>query len=345
VKHIKILLTALTITACATGGDVVKITTVENSRSAGIGKAELAKLESIRKAAKPQAVDPDLRDVIDSTPHFTTSEYLARYSRGARIGDGDYKVGGYDVLNIIVYEEKDLSRKSVRVSSDGYISFPLIGRLRVRGRSTSEIESLLSLKLAQKEYVLNAHVSIMVTEYNSQRFLVLGAAARPGSYALRARERVLDGISRASGVDFSNASKNGMIIRTENTVGGKERKIVIDLDLHALLKGRDQVANIYLEDKDILFISAVEHFYIIGQVKNPGSYAFSNGGVTLVQAISKAGGFTQIASRNKTRIIRVEKGVEKIINVKVDAITRAGKKIQDVIIRPDDIIIVPESFF
>ena len=343
-KYITILLTALTIAACSTGSEVVKITTVENSRSAGIGQAELAKLESIRKAAKPQAIDSDLRDVIGSTPHFTTSEYLARYSRGARTG-GDYKVGGYDVLNIIVYEEKDLSRESVRVSSGGYISFPLIGRLQVRNLNTSEIESLLSLKLAQKQYVLNAHVSVMVTEYNSKRFLVLGATAKPGSYSLRARERVLDGISRAGGINFSGASKNGMIIRTESTGIGKERKIVIDLDLHALLKGRDQVANIYLEDKDILFIPAAEHFYIIGQVKNPGSYAFSNSGVTLVQAISMAGGFTQIASRNKTRIIRVEKGVEKIIKVKVDAIIRAGKKIQDVIIRPDDIIIVPESFF
>jgi polysaccharide export outer membrane protein len=58
-----------------------------------------------------------------------------------------------------------------------------------------------------------------------------------------------------------------------------------------------------------------------------------------------AGGFTRIASRNKTRIIRVEEGVEKIIQVKVDAITKAGKKIQDVVIQPNDVIVVPESFF
>jgi polysaccharide export outer membrane protein len=58
-----------------------------------------------------------------------------------------------------------------------------------------------------------------------------------------------------------------------------------------------------------------------------------------------AGGFTRIAARNRTRIIRIEDRVEKIIEVKVDAITDAGKKIQDVIIQPDDIIVVPESFF
>ena len=58
-----------------------------------------------------------------------------------------------------------------------------------------------------------------------------------------------------------------------------------------------------------------------------------------------AEGFTPVASRNKTRIIRVENGVEKIIQIKVDAITDAGKKIQDVLIQPNDIIVVPESFF
>ena len=58
-----------------------------------------------------------------------------------------------------------------------------------------------------------------------------------------------------------------------------------------------------------------------------------------------AGGFTNIAARNRTRIVRVENGMEKIIEVKVDAITKAGKKGQDVRIWPGDVIIVPESFF
>ena len=58
-----------------------------------------------------------------------------------------------------------------------------------------------------------------------------------------------------------------------------------------------------------------------------------------------AGGFTPIAARNRTRIIRVENGVEKIIQVKVDAITEAGMKIKDVMIRANDVIVVPESFF
>ena len=83
----------------------------------------------------------------------------------------------------------------------------------------------------------------------------------------------------------------------------------------------------------------------IGQVKNPGSYLYQEEVITLVEAISMAGGFTPIAARNKTRIVRVEGGVEKIIQVRVDAITESGKKAQDVKILPGDVIVVPESFF
>jgi len=161
----------------------------------------------------------------------------------------------------------------------------------------------------------------------------------------------LDAISKAGGISrtrdsfYEQAGKKGLIIRTENPNTDQERKIVINLDLQGLLKGSDQISNLFLADKDVLFIPTAEHFYIIGQIIRPGSYPLTDKEITLVEAISLAGGFTPIAARNRTRIIRIENGVEKIIEVKVDAITDAGKKIQDVIIQPGDVIVVPESFF
>jgi polysaccharide export outer membrane protein len=269
------------------------------------------------------------------------------------VSGGDYKVGGFDVLSITVYEESDLSREAIRVSGEGYISLPLIGRIMVDSLSTSQISELVSNKLAEGQYLLDAHVSVMVTEYNSKQFLVLGAVKRPGSYSLQAQERVLDAISKAGGVllrgsehsDGIGAGMKGKIIRTENLGTPHERKIIVDIDLQGLLQGKDQISNIYMEDKDVLYVPTAERFYIIGQVQSPGAYTLFDREITLVEAIGMAGGFTHIAARKKSRIIRVENGAEKIINVNVDAITDAGKKIQDVIIQPNDIIVVPESFF
>lgn len=339
-----ILLTA-GIIGCATGPDVVTVTTVNTGAYAGLKKEDLAQLEEIKKIQEVEKIDENLKTVIAETSHFTLDEYLLKHPAAKGPAAGDYKVGGYDVLNVVVYEEKDLSREALRVSGDGFISFPLIGRLKVDGLSTSDIETLISLRLAQEQYLLDAHVSVMVTEYNSKRFLVLGAANSPGSYALKAQEKVLDALSKAGGIDVAQAGRKGLIIRTENPNSPQERRLVISLDLQDLLKGKDQESNIYLHDKDVLFVPQAERFYIIGQVGKPGSYLMLDKDITLVEAISMAGGFTPIAARNRTRIIRIEEGVEKIIQVQVDAITDAGKKIQDVIIRPADVIVVPESFF
>jgi len=339
------------IAACAVGGEVVKVTTVQEGSYAGLKKEDLAKLDEIKRGRRDKGINDSLKNIIEETRHFSVAQYLMEHPEARGPAGGDYRVGGYDVLSITVYEEKDLSRGAVRVSADGYISFPLIGRIKVDDLATSEIEKLISLKLAEEQYLLDAHVSVMVTGYNSKRFLVLGAVEKPGSYSLQARERVLDAISRAGGIRrsrdsyYEQAGKKGMIIRTENRNTDQERKIVINLDLQTLLKGRDQVSNIFLTDKDVLFIPTAEHFYIIGQIIRPGSYPLTDKDITLVEAIGMAGGFTRIAARNRTRIIRVEDGVEKIIEVKVDAITDAGKKIQDVIIQPGDVIVVPESFF
>ena len=341
----------LFISACSVGGEVVKVTTVQEGSYAGLKKEDIAHLDEIKRARVDKDIDNNLKTVIAETEYFSVAQYLLEYPEARGPVGGDYKVGGYDVLSIVVYEEKDLSRGAVRVSADGFISFPLIGRVKVESHTTSEIEKLISHKLAEEQYLLDPHVSAMVTEYNSKGFLALGAVKNPGSYSLQAQECVLDAISRAGGIRRTGeayserAGKKGMIIRMENQNTDHERKIVINLDLEGLLKGRDQISNIFLVDKDVLFIPTAEHFYIIGQVIRPGSYPIADKEITLVEAISIAGGFTRVAARNRTRIIRVEDGVEKIIEVRVDVITKAGKKIQDIPIKPGDVIVIPESFF
>ena len=336
----------LTCAACATSSDdVVKVTALQTSPLGTLKAEDRAKLEEIKKTRDQEPLDPTISAILEETPHYNITEYLKKHPEVTGQAGQDYKVGGYDVLSITVYEEKDLSREAVRVSADGHLSFPLIGRVKVDGLTTAEIEKLISQKLAEGKYLLDAHVSVMVNDYKSKKYLVLGSVKTPASYPLQAQERVLDAISKAGGLEFQKTGKKGMIIRTENPNTANERKIVINFDLMSLLKGKDQISNIFLFDKDVLYVPPAEHFYIIGQVKEPGSHPIADREITLVEAISMAGGFTPIAARNRTRIIRVEGGVEKIIEIRVDSITDAGKKIQDVVIQPNDIIFVPESFF
>jgi len=341
-----VLFPSLILMSCVAGGDVITEKSITGGELKGIGETELARIEEIKEEKrKREKADINLEQVMEGTPNYSVAEYLSLHPDANNPMARDYRVGGYDVLSITVYEEADLSRESIRISAEGYISFPLIGRIRVDTLTISEIENLIAEKLATGQYLLDAHVSVSVVDFKSKQFMVLGSVKEPGTYPLQAKERVLDAISRAGGIDFEQGGKQGVVIRTENPNTDREKKVVIQIEVSDLLKGGDQLSNLLLADKDLLYVPKADFYYVIGQVKEPGKYPYQEKDITLVEAISTAGGFTPIAARNRTRIIRMEGDVEKIIEIKVDAITKAGKKLHDISIHPGDVIVVPESFF
>jgi len=347
-KRYFFVLAVFILSACGPVGsyDVVHVANVKGNVYGDLAPEELDKISEFKRIAGETSESSVA--LPGQTKNYTPEQYLKEYPEMTRKGGYVYTVGGNDVLDIQLYDEANLTRQGVRVSGDGFITYPLIGRQYVEGLTTSQIEDLMARKLAEGQYILDAQVSVMVAEFASKKYKVLGAVKNPGIYPLKVEEQLLDAISNANGVDMEASGKRLMMIRTEEPAEGKTaqaEKIVINVELDSLLKGTDQISNLLLLDKDVVYIPKAEFFYVMGQVKNTGSYKFTDVDMTIVEAIGTAGGFTPIAARNQTRIVRVENGEEQIITVNVDAITDAGRKIQDVPIKPGDIIIVPESFF
>jgi polysaccharide export outer membrane protein len=85
---------------------------------------------------------------------------------------------------------------------------------------------------------------------------------------------------------------------------------------------------------------------IFGEVRSPGAYEISAGQHhTILQVIARAGGFTDIAARDKVRIVRLADGKEQTIIVRVTDLLRGKNGVTDVDLRPGDIITVPETIF
>ncbi|MBE7443794.1 MAG: polysaccharide biosynthesis/export family protein [Planctomycetia bacterium] len=101
----------------------------------------------------------------------------------------------------------------------------------------------------------------------------------------------------------------------------------------------------YLVNPNVSVVVGEYHgsVHVFGQVKNPGVIKLVDKDVTVVEAISMSGGFTDIASPNRTYIIRKENGVDKTIYVKVNKVIK-GKKGKGIILKPDDVVVVPEAF-
>ena len=81
--------------------------------------------------------------------------------------------------------------------------------------------------------------------------------------------------------------------------------------------------------------------FVFGEVSKPGSFAYEDG-MTIIHAISQAGGLTRSAAKNSVNVTRVVDGKEVKLPVKVEDIVIGREKNFQLV--PGDIIFVPESF-
>jgi polysaccharide export outer membrane protein len=241
---------------------------------------------------------------------------------------GEYTVGSGDVLKINVYENPDLST-TVRVSADDTIRVPLLGEVDVSEMSVSRVAQTIEDMLGDG-YLISPQVDVFIEEYRSKNAIILGQVNKPGQYELRGPVTFLEFVSMAGGMT-KDVGSTATIKRQADSPEGSDR-IVIDLD--RLIKQGDTSLNIQILDGDNIFISKADTFYVTGEVAKPNAYQLESG-MTVIKAIARAEGFTDIANKKKVRIIREVDG-EKVVLENVS---------MDEKILPDDVIVVPESFF
>jgi polysaccharide export outer membrane protein len=95
---------------------------------------------------------------------------------------------------------------------------------------------------------------------------------------------------------------------------------------------------------DLMKQSKEKEVYVFGKVNSPGIIPIAGEYLTALEAIFKAGGFAEFAASNRTKVVRTEDGVEKTIYVNLKKVQK-GHKAFDIILRPGDVVVVPESFF
>ena len=260
---------------------------------------------------------------------------------GREIFVKEYKIGAKDLLEIKVFESPELSQ-TVRVSEDGSISLPLLGRIEVQGLTKDAVEAKLA-GLLEAKYLKNAQVSVFIKEYQSQQVAVIGAVEVPGTYELVGRMSLLQVISQAGGLK-ENASNEILVLRE----GRSGNTATITIDLKDLLLNGNQRLNIPLMPNDVVNVPVdqIIKVYVFGEVRNPGALLVKTSEkITLLQAIAQAGGTTEDASKSRIVVKRKDpstgKETETRVNIK-DVIK--GKK-PDIVLREGDVVYVPESIF
>jgi protein involved in polysaccharide export with SLBB domain len=151
----------------------------------------------------------------------------------------------------------------------------------------------------------------------SQRFYVSGEVKTPGRYLYEKGMTTHKAIGMAGGL--TEKAEKGTIHVTR-IVQGLVQTIEMNVDAVIL-------------PEDFIVIPQMFKVYINGEVKKAGDYPYEKG-LTIHKAITMAGGFTDKAAKGRTRVLRIINGKEKTIDVELDSV-----------ILPEDIVVVPRSFF
>lgn len=255
-------------------------------------------------------------------------------------GRSDYRIGRQDLLEISVFGVDELDQ-TVRVSDDGSISMPLLGRLSVAGLTKNELEQLIARLLADS-YVRDPQVTVFIKDYESKKVAVTGAVKKPGSYEMLGRKTLLEMISLAGGLDVDPGRE--IIIFRQPDDAPTER---VAVDLEGLVYDADPALNLVLQPNDIVYIPAIERvrIFVSGAVKNPDVYEVPRDEpVTVLKAVTLAGGTTERAAQKRIQVIRTDPAGERVVLV-VDLRKVKRGKAEDPILRKDDIVLVPEAFF
>jgi protein involved in polysaccharide export with SLBB domain len=159
-----------------------------------------------------------------------------------------YRVGAGDELNFRFLYTPELNTTAV-VRGDGAVSLPLLGEFKVAGATLAELSSQVQAALAQR--VRRPDVTINVQgSVPSQRIFVGGEVARPGVQNLAGPLTALQAVMAAEGLKDTAQAAAVTVLRQ----GAGGQRVVLRLDLAAVMEGRDGAQDIVLAPYDVVLV-------------------------------------------------------------------------------------------
>jgi polysaccharide export outer membrane protein len=171
---------------------------------------------------------------------------------------------------------------------------------------------------------------------------VSGAVQTPGRFEMIGPMTLLDMVSQAGGLRDDHGTE---IVIFRPQPDGSTRRIPVDLQ--RLVYDADPAQNVRLTPGDVIYVTSQERIRIFvgGAVNNPNMFEIPKSEpVTVLKAITLAGGMTPRAAEKKVQIIRTEPSGHRI-SLMVDYRKVRRGKAEDPVLLPDDVVFVQQSFF
>ncbi|TCK75516.1 polysaccharide export outer membrane protein [Acidipila rosea] len=243
-------------------------------------------------------------------------------------------IGAGDLLRVVVFDTPELS-SSVRVNQSGEVNIPVLGVVRLAGLDANQAARTIEKELEQRGYLRYPHVTVFISEYASQGATVTGEVKMPGIYPTLGTRRLLDMLTLAGGLSPTAGKVVSITHRSD-----AQHPILIALQSN--VEHMNLQPNPVIQPGDTVIVSKAGVVYVIGDVLKPGGFLVDNNArLSLIQALSLAGGWNKTAAMSQVKLIRKTAAGREQVDLDLKHVMY-GKQ-ADIKVSDGDIIFVPSS--
>lgn len=288
------------------------------------------------------------------------SEIISARQKMPKRRSRDYLLGPGDLLEVNVFAlvSPDKTQPlACRVSGEGYIVLPLVGRIRASGLSVPQLTEAIQAAYAGR-YLKEPQVTVDITEFHSVAINVTGAVGKPGVFYLKENSStVLAALALAEGVQRDAADEllviraghPGPQARGREDGSGDRGPQILRIDLEQLVDEGNPLFNIELFAGDT--VSVPRHIkenrvvYVLGYVNRPSAVPVLHGRIDAFDAVARAGGLRTPGRAENSYVVReIGEGEEPLI-VPVD-LTKIARGIRPhLYLQPGDTLVVGSSIY
>jgi len=252
-----------------------------------------------------------------------------------------------ETLDVYVVEDASFNGHYV-VRRGGYIIIPQVGRVFVAGKKLAAAEAAIRTALEANQL---QHGTVMVEKLEGSDVTSGPTIYLAGEFKNPRPFKIPDGTSQT--LVSVLCSAGGFTDKADLTHVRVERVaasngVVEEVDVQRILSGGVGLgSDIQLHNGDVIIVptTSQQAFYLTGCVKKQGFVPLGpNDRVSVYSGILKNGGFARFANLKRVYVLRAtQDGTKARLPVNIVAIQKG--LLPDLLLQPNDIVVVPEKFF